>query len=240
MSLLLRGLPETASMSRAFAADLSIRSDGRTVHGIVVPFGKVARVSDGGPTYDEGFERGAFSKTLRQRGPARVKLLMHHDRTEPIGVARELEEQDSGLYGAFRVSETERGDEALTLLRDGVLDSFSVGFAPVQHVKRGRVTWRTEVGLREASLVTFPAYEDALVGGVRSLDDFDDDEIRELAARFDKLRSTTPDGVLDQGTSPEVAPSDDGPPTEALRSDLTPAQRVAIAMAALRTRGIAS
>ena len=36
----------------------------------------------------------------------------------------------SGLYGEFRVSKVDDGDRALELVRDGVIDSFSVGFSP--------------------------------------------------------------------------------------------------------------
>jgi hypothetical protein len=78
------------------------------------------------------------------------------------------------------VSKTTAGDEALELLRDGALDSFSVGFAPIRHVKRDKVTVRTEVALREASLVTFPAYEDALVQAVRSMEGLTDEDRAEL------------------------------------------------------------
>jgi HK97 family phage prohead protease len=157
--------------TRDFSADLEIRSDGtgRTIHGIVVPFDTVATVSDGGPAYRESFQRGSFAKTIAERGD-RVKLLSHHDRgRNPLGRATALREDAAGLYGEFAVSRTTAGDEALELVRDGALDSFSVGFAPVKAVRTGKVTVRTEVHLREASLVTFPAYEDARIAAVRSL-----------------------------------------------------------------------
>lgn len=204
----------TIPISRAFVADIEIRSggDGRTVAGIVVPFGRVALVSDGGPRYEEGFELGSFTKTIRERGD-RVKLLSQHDsRRNPLGRATMLREDAAGLFGEFRISATAAGDEALELLRDGALDSFSVGFAPVKHVKRGRTTWRTEVALREASLVTFPAYEDARVEAVRAWEDLSDEE-REAAlmlAQAHDLRSTTPEGEpVAADTSTEAVPADE-------------------------------
>ncbi len=173
----------TEALSRAFVADIEVRADatGRTVHGIVVPFGQVARVSDGGRPYDEMFQQGAFAKTIQERGD-RVKLLsQHNSRSNPLGRAVALREDAVGLYGEFRVSKTAAGDEALELLRDGALDSFSVGFTPIKHRADGRTTVRTEVGLREASLVTFPAYEGALIAGVRSVMDLSEDDLAELA-----------------------------------------------------------
>ena len=58
-------------------------------------------------------------------------FLYQHDRHEPLGRATELRDDAAGVYGAFRISATRRGDEVLEMLRDGVLDSFSVGFAPI-------------------------------------------------------------------------------------------------------------
>lgn len=228
-------------ISRAFSADLEVRSGatGRTIHGIVVPFDRVARVSDGGPSYLEMFRRGAFAKTIQERG-ARVKLLSQHEvRKNPLGRATLLREDAAGLYGEFAVSKTAAGDEVLELVRDGALDAFSVGFAPVKHtterVQDRSVKVRTEVGLREASLVTLPAYEDALVTGVRT-EDLSDDDLRVIAARIAELPPGTPAEPPGEGTPTGAAPPAAEPPVQALRAD----QRRALALAAFRTRGVAS
>lgn len=189
----------TAQITRAFAGDLHIRADGegRTISGIVVPFDTVARVSDGGPAYDERFAFGSFGKTIKERGD-RVKLLLQHDHREPIGRAVLLREDTAGLYGEFRVSAVPAGDQAIELVRDGVLDSFSVGFAAIKHTRDGDVTVRTEVALREASLVTFPAYDTARVLALRAaLDGLPADERDALLRDI-----TTPDttaAVLQDG-----------------------------------------
>lgn len=157
-------------ITRAFAGDLQIRADGtgRTIAGLVVPYDTVARVSDGGRPYDEMFRFGSMSKTIAERGD-RVKLLLQHDRNNPIGRATLLREDPAGLYGEFAVSAVPAGDQAIELVRDGVLDSFSVGFAPIKSVKDERgITVRTEVALREASLVTFPAYDEARIMALRA------------------------------------------------------------------------
>lgn len=192
-------------LSREFSADLEIRADGsgRTIHGIVVPFDTVAHVSDDGRrSYDEMFRRGAFTKTLQeQRQP--VRLLSQHNSTRPIGVATEMREDSTGLYGAFKVSKTRDGDDQLELVRDGVLGAFSVGFTPVKHVSEGDVTVRTEVGLRETSLVTFPAYQGALIAGVRAADIADVLNEWEPAERAELIRiltATTPSEPEQTGT----------------------------------------
>lgn len=158
------------TLRRAFNGDMEIRSggDGRTVYGIAVPFNTPTTIREFGDTYKEEFQRGAFARTIAERGD-RVKFLYQHDSSAPIGRATSLHEDASGLYAEFHVSKTQRGDEVLELIRDGALDSFSIGFSPVSDDvrDRGKHVIRTEVKLREVSAVTFPAYEDALMAGVR-------------------------------------------------------------------------
>lgn len=158
-------------LHRAFGPDLELRSggDGRTVYGIAVPFGQVAEVSDGAGSYRETFVQGAFSRTLSERGD-RVKLLANHDhRRFPIGRPTLLREDTAGLYMEAKISATRDGDEALELIRDGVLDRFSVGFRPIRHRNTAdRVVERLEVALGEVSVVALAAYDGAVLAGVRS------------------------------------------------------------------------
>lgn len=157
--------------------DLEIRSDGRTVYGLAVPFDRPQRVADmtrsGVVQYDEVFRMGSFAQTIAERGE-RVKFLLNHDKsTLPLGRALSLREDPAGLVGEFRVSKTRAGEEALELIRDGALDGLSVGFKPATHVgdpASGGLVERTSVVLLEVSAVAFPAYDDALIGGVRALD----------------------------------------------------------------------
>ncbi len=215
-----------SNLIRDFVADIEIRSDGtgRTVHGILVPYNTPARVSDGGPSYEEMFVLGAFERDIEARnGDFRgVKFLYQHNHDEPIGRAVELREDASGLFGAFRVAKTARGDEVLELLREGVLDSFSIGFRPVDPapgdpIKVGEPVVRTKASLRETSLVTFPAYAGALVAGVRAIEPEDLHGGIVVVAEAD---TTEPDGVrTDQPTpDPDPAPAP-------LHSGLSPAQR---------------
>lgn len=197
----------TDTLSRAFVADIEVRAsaDGRTVHGIVVPYGQVARVSDGGPSYDEMFAPGAFTRDIQARNGnfSRVKLLMQHNSSQPIGRATVLREDAAGLYGEFRISDVEAGNEALQLLRDGVLDSFSVGFRPISHEKRAGVTVRTKASIRESSLVTFPAYEGAAVGGLRAaFEGLSVDERMELLRQYEAGAIDLPASTPDEDSDP--------------------------------------
>jgi len=143
---------------RQYDATFEVRGegDGRTIVGIAVPYDVEQRIN---PGLVEVFRKGVFRDVTRAAN--RVKLLFQHKTDTPIGRATMLEERDGGLYGEFRISKTEAGDEALELVRDGVLSNLSVGFQPMKDEKRGGVVNRIRAHLAEVSLVTFGAYGDA-------------------------------------------------------------------------------
>lgn len=222
-------------INRAHQADLEVRGDGRTVVGIAVPYDAPTAIRDASGAYTEIFRRGAFAKTIIERGD-RVKFLAQHDRRSmPLGKATLLREDAAGLYGEFRVSATAAGDEALELIKDGALDAFSVGFRPVKDRKNsdGTLVERLEAGLDEVSAVAFPAYDGALIAGVRAgafgdlardvLAAIQDDPDLALAfARAVPLGSSAPEAA--SGTS-EQAPAVPETEAAAQHSGLSPEAR---------------
>lgn len=134
----------------------SVDADTRTITGLAVPYNVDTEVSG----YKERFEKGAFGKAED------VKLFYGH--SEPIGLVTEGRDTDEGYEITARISETERGNEVYTLLKDKVLDRFSVGFLPVEHRMDKDVLVRTKATLKEVSVVAFPAYEGAKVSEVRN------------------------------------------------------------------------
>jgi HK97 family phage prohead protease len=127
----------------------------RTLSGIAVPYNETISVSG----IEERFERGAIASIED------VKLFYGHK--EPIGKVTRGEETDEGFLVEARISDTERGNEVLTLMRDGVLNKMSVGFQAVKDRKEEGVVVREEVALKEVSIVSFPAYKNADVLAVR-------------------------------------------------------------------------
>ena len=141
---------------RTFAVRLA-DNEARMVEGVAVPYGQTI---DLGAGVRERFARGAFGT------PQGVKLLWQH--REPIGRVEATDDGQDGFRIRAYISKTPRGDEAMTLLRDGVIDKFSVGFTPVLDERDADgVIVRTQANLHEVSLVTFPAYEGAAVTAVR-------------------------------------------------------------------------
>lgn len=115
--------------------------------------------------------KGAFTKTISEGLTSkRIKMLWQHDL--PLGMPSEMFEDDRGLYVKGKISRTQLGDEALELMRDGVVDRMSIGFSIPQN-KAGYndegVRIISEVKLFEFSPVTFPANEAAHILAVKSL-----------------------------------------------------------------------
>lgn len=129
----------------------------REVSGIAVPYGQVTELGGG---MRERFDVGSAI-------PADDAMLFwRHD--EPIGKIIEHEQTDEGLVIRAKISETPRGNEAYTLVRDGVISKFSVGFEPIeQRIEEDGTIVRTLANVREVSLVPMPAYDGATLTEVR-------------------------------------------------------------------------
>lgn len=153
--------------TRGYETDLEIRGhgDGRTICGICVPYDVEQRIHS---QLTEVFRKGAFANVAPNAH--RVKLLVGHDaQALPIGRASLLREDVAGLYGEFRVSKGQRGDDILELVRDGALTELSIGFQPLKDKRRqDGVVERVAAHLAEVSLVTWGAYgKGAAVQAVR-------------------------------------------------------------------------
>lgn len=139
----------------------AVNTDERTVTGIAVPYDEPTEIRDWSGTYTEQFARGAVQDS--------DDALLYWRHAEPIGRIVSHRDTDAGWEITARISETPRGDEAYTLLRDGVVRSMSVGFRPITtevDAETGNVT-RTAVQVPEVSLVPMPAYAGADVLDVR-------------------------------------------------------------------------
>lgn len=132
---------------------------GWEVSGYVSTFGNVDQGGD-------VMEAGAFRRTLATG--RRVKFLFAHDAAQPLGTPLELKEDATGLFGRFKISKTRLGEDVRTLLLDGGLDSFSIGYLAVDHARDRDGTRRLkDVELLECSLVALPMNEQARVSAVK-------------------------------------------------------------------------
>lgn len=114
--------------------------------------------------------KGAFAKTLKENAN-RVKILWQHRMDMPIGKPVEMYEDDNGLYVKGKLSMTDLGKNALTLIKDGVIDEMSIGFDIIKEDYSQGVRLIKEVRLWEFSPVTFAANDQAKITGVKDLNE---------------------------------------------------------------------
>lgn len=119
--------------------------------------------------YGDIVQKGAFKKTINER-KNKIKILWQHNPTQPIGKLTEAKEDDIGLKIKGKISETEKGNEVLKLMKDKVIDELSIGYNTVKkdYDNEGHRLLK-EVKLFEVSPVTFAANPLANVTGVKSL-----------------------------------------------------------------------
>jgi hypothetical protein len=141
----------------------SVRNDG-SFEGYASTFNNV----------DNGYDvvmPGAFTKSLQSRPASRVKMLWQHDVTQPIGVWNHVAEDSKGLFVKGRVlREVQKGAEAYALMKEGVIDSMSIGYQTLESdYTTSGIRQLKELGLMEVSLVTFPMNDQATVTAMKEL-----------------------------------------------------------------------
>ena len=120
----------------------------------------------------DAVERGAFAKSLRERGPGGVRMLFQHDPAEPIGRWEKVAEDARGLLVRGRLATgVTRAREVLELMRGGALDGLSIGFRTVRAKTDAKSGVRRilEADLWEISVVTFPMLPGARVERVKAM-----------------------------------------------------------------------
>ncbi len=117
--------------------------------------------------------QGAFRKSLRAKGPKKVKMLFQHDTKEPIGVYTQIKEDANGLYVKGQLAmQTQKGREVYELMKMGAIDGLSVGYRVdakgYSYDERGKKRLLQNVDLMEISAVTFPMNPKARISAVKS------------------------------------------------------------------------
>lgn len=156
---------DTVTSDRQLAVEVRAKDDaGRTFTGIGVPYDEEIDLWG----IRERFERGSVE--LNPDGVPSL-VLWRHD--EPIGRITAGRDTDAGFEIDGALSDTERGREVATLLRDGVISRLSIGFRPEEYrIETNEdddteTVIHTRVRAHEFSLVPFPAYSTATVTKVR-------------------------------------------------------------------------
>lgn len=193
--------------------DISIQrgGDGRTVEAYAAVWDTPTEVRDQHGHYVEIIARGAFDKTIRERGD-RIPVFYNHGQNAqggpsdaysvPIGRSMQVKAESRGLWTLSRYNNGPDADRVLEAIRNGAITSQSFRGRVYKSVDgpRGRglkTITRTELGLTEYGPTPSAVYEGAHILAVRSREqaiarlllaaELDPDQLLELART-----STTP------------------------------------------------
>ena len=150
--------------TKEFRLDVKNLADDGTFEGYGSIFGNV-------DCYRESVVKGAFSKSLKKHEQDNnpVLMLWQHSWEDPIGVWKELKEDDRGLYGVGEINlDVQKGREAYSLMKQRALTGLSIGYKEVKYTDNAEVRLLEEIDLYEISPVTFPANEEARISAVKS------------------------------------------------------------------------
>lgn len=133
-----------------------------------------ASVFDTEDHHGDTVRKGAFKAGLQKLAREKKKLKMLYNHRELIGVFKEADEDDTGLYVRGKLTlGVQKADEARLLMMDEALDAMSIG----GYLRKQRTDQKTskrellEIELREISPVVFPALDAARIVSVKSLAD---------------------------------------------------------------------
>jgi HK97 family phage prohead protease len=162
--------PERAFLVRSFDA-VAVAVEGRTVDVRVVPFDEVARVADPPDyrPYDEQWMPGVFDHQVNAANRLHANYEHQRDITSVVGHGLALRAEPDGYHASFKIHETNGGDTALALLRDGALPGVSLEAVPVKSTRSAAgVVQRVKANLRGIAFCREGAFAGAQVLAVRS------------------------------------------------------------------------
>jgi len=159
-------------MNRKARLSLEIKEISKegTFEGWLSTYGNVDRTKD-------IVEPGSYTKTLKEQGATRP-LLWQHKSDTPIGEVS-LEDRGQGLWckGSLLLS-VPQAKIAYDCIKAGIVKGLSIGFESIKDSIKDGVRHLNEIKLYEASVVTFPANDLALIVSAKAAqsDSGDEDE----------------------------------------------------------------
>ena len=142
-----------------FSADLEASESRRIISGKIVPFeNEIGNTSVGKVIFEKG--------SIQIDDPSKVKLLLEHDPKSPIGRMKKVDEDDSGIYAEFKVSNTTRGTDSLIEASESLRSGLSVGVEVLKGKNTNGIYRVSAAKLMEVSLVQAAAFESAAVTSV--------------------------------------------------------------------------
>ena len=130
----------------------------RIISGKVMEYGAIGHTSAGAVMFEHG--------SIQIPSTAKVKLLAQHEPNNPIGRAQSFSTQGDFMYGSFKISNSSKGTDYLTLAAEDLVSGLSVGVEVISSLPKDNYLLVTAARLMEVSLVESPAFENATVTSV--------------------------------------------------------------------------
>lgn len=119
--------------------------------------------------------KGAFTKTIAENGPQsarpRIKHLINHDPSKPLGKLLTLTEDAKGLYYESQIGTHALGVDFIKMVDSGLISEHSIGFKTIKEEQKGDANYMIELRLFEgSSLTAWGANEMTPLTGMKGLD----------------------------------------------------------------------
>lgn len=105
-------------------------------------------------------ERGAFTKTIQERGPqgkGLIKYLLDHDRYKAVAKIQSLEEDSKGLRYTAKIGTHSLGQDFMKMIESELINQHSFGFVTIKEMydSQAKANRIKEVMMHEGSAIQF-------------------------------------------------------------------------------------
>jgi HK97 family phage prohead protease len=132
---------------------------------------------------------GAFKRSLQDwgiEGKQRIKHLLNHNPSQPLGKLSMLKEDNFGLYYESKVGSHQLGKDFIKMVESGLISEHSIGFKTLREQKSGEANQIQDVMLFEgSSLTAWGANENTPMLGMKGMKNIE--KIQDQIKAFEKF-----------------------------------------------------
>jgi HK97 family phage prohead protease len=169
----------------------------RTIAGKIAPYDGEIGMTSAGPIV---FAKGSISA----ESPNKIKLLMQHDTSQPVGRMVTMQSTEDGLYASFKISASTRGNDAILLAQEQLMDGLSVGVEVIASKPKDGYLLVTAAKLREVSLVESAAFPSAAVQSIAASESEATEQDKPTLTESEAAVTTAPENPIEDEA--EAAP----------------------------------
>ena len=184
----------------ATSFEVKKEGDNLFIEGYAAKFGNV-------DSYNDIIQQGAFALFLTSEDAKRVRLCYQHDFDKVIGVIESMSEDELGLRFRAKISKTSLGNDVATLLEDGAINEFSIGYRTVKSSMDNEKNIRTlqDVYLYEISPVTRAANEQATLLASERKEELNKEITNKQKAKMEEELKKVQDQLAEAKAAKEIA-----------------------------------